>query len=181
MRWPKQVGCDTDVDGLPARQCQNRQHALGAHVVSGEDLAHEGRGKAFFDVGRPAAVVCDDVACPEELAVLGRCGAESRDAGSAARDVEDPFARPDDPIPDAPPVARVLADTVGMLNLEVPRRDIGMGQPIALRGEMVVGLVPFVDDDEAERLEERALEVGIESIGRSSARSPIWRASSKLK
>ena len=148
----------------PARQREDGEHALGSDVVALEGLAHQGGADAFIDVGGAAAVVGDHVAGPEELAVLGGRGAEACHARSAARDVEAAHGAAKGTVPDAAPVAGVLAALVGMLELQVARRHVGVGEPVAGLREATVCLVPFVDDLQAEGVEQGVAERGRQPV-----------------
>ena len=63
------------------------------------------------------------------------------------------------------PSPEVLPRLFGVLELQVAGRHVGVGEEVARIDAHTVGEVPLVDDHQAEGVENRALQGGVEAVG----------------
>jgi hypothetical protein len=164
VRGPDQVVSGSDVDGVPVVEQDHGQHALGGNPVTVQGLAHQGRRQAFLERSGAASVTGDSTARLEESLLLGGCRTESGHAGAAARYVPGDASRREAAVPDAAPVARAVSSAIRMLQLEVSRGHVAVGQQVAFREARVVLQVVLVDDHQAERPQDRTAERRVEPL-----------------
>jgi hypothetical protein len=172
MGRSQQVAPRAHVDRMAVRQLEHRQHALGGDAVVVEAFAHQRRGEALVERGGAAAVGCDARAGAEEAALVRRCGTQPRHPRAAARDVPGDTAHAHAAVPDAAAVARGAPHASGMLQLQVARGHVLARQAVTRRDGGAVCGVPLVDDHQAEGVQQRPPQLGVEPVGMARRDQP---------
>ncbi len=152
----QQVPTRPHVDRESVGQLEYGQRAFGRDAVTVKRLAHQSSDETFLERGRPASVVGVPVPRLEELVLLGGGRAELCHSRSTSRQVPGHASMPGRSQPHAATVTRGLSAPARVLQCEVTRGHVGVGQQISRWEAGVVLDVVLVDDAQAERLDDRS-------------------------